>query len=419
MKAHSRRALNVQFDFTVQMRPRILPALKKPLTVVWISDFPVEWLGDVPETLRGLPRRHPATWQIVLLGEFEKDPNLRLHVVLLRQRIASSFSFVRNGVTFHVLRAASWLRLASVFWADTVAIRRVCQQIKPDLVHAWGIEKGAGLIACRLKYPFVMTVQGLMGWYKEHVPMHPYLRFTEWLERYTLPRAPLVTTESNFAVKYLREHHPKLRVHQAEHAPNWAFHNVKRRPQTKPIRFISVGGMDFRKGTDLLFRALDQLVNGIDFKLTIISNPNPAYVAQLRPQTSETLWQRVEFKYDVPPADVARELETATMLLLPTRADTSPNAVKEAVVAGVPVVASEVGGIPDYVITGKNGYLFPAGDLEAFIAAIRTACAHPVLGKGEVDAPTHELNREYLSPERMAKNFLNAYDTVSDMGLRK
>jgi glycosyltransferase involved in cell wall biosynthesis len=394
--------------------PTSLPALKKTLTVAWVSDFPAEWLREVPETLRHLPRRHPATWQLVLLNEFEKNPDLRLHIILLRQRIARSFSFQRNGVTFHVLKAANWFRLGSVFWLDTVLIRRVCRSINPDLVHAWGIEKGAGVIARRLGFPFVMTVQGLMSWYKEVVPMHPYLRFTEWLERRVLPGAPLVTTESKFAVQFLKERYPHLLVHQAEHAPAHAFHSVTRRPQITPIRFISVGGMGFRKGTDLLFAALEQLTSELNFTLIIVSNPDAKYVEELRTRTSDALWRRVKFKYDLPPEKVAQELETATMLLLPTRADTSPNAAKEAVVAGVPVVASAVGGIPDYVVPGKNGLLFPAGDLESFVKVIRMACSHALLSHGEVDAETRERMRDYLSPERMAKNFLAAYERAAN-----
>ncbi|HUA68267.1 MAG TPA: hypothetical protein VMA13_06940 [Candidatus Saccharimonadales bacterium] len=41
-----------------------------PLTVAWISQFPVEWLPDAPESVRRLPREHPSSWQRVLLGQF-------------------------------------------------------------------------------------------------------------------------------------------------------------------------------------------------------------------------------------------------------------------------------------------------------------------------------------------------------------
>ena len=149
-----------------------------------------------------------------------------------------------------------------------------------------------------------------------------------------------------------------------------------------------------------------------DFRLTIITNPNPQYIASLRATVSERTWGRIEFKHDLLPSEVATELETATMLLMPTRADNSPNAAKEAVVAGVPIVASLVGGIPDYVVHGKNGLLFPPGDLEGFVQAIRAACAHPLFSRGQVDPETLTRKREYLSPELMAKKFLAAYETA-------
>jgi len=99
-------------------------------------------------------------------------------------------------------------------------------------------------------------------------------------------------------------------------------------------------------------------------------------------------------------------------MLFPTRADTSPNAVKEAVVAGVPVVASAVGGIPDYVIPEENGLLFPSNDITAFVEAIRAACKHPLYSRGLVTQSSLEKNREYLSPRLMARRFWEAYQTV-------
>jgi glycosyltransferase involved in cell wall biosynthesis len=386
--------------------------VKKVLNVAWISDFPVEWLPDLPEALRALPRRHPATWEIVLLSEFEKDPALRLHVILLRHRIDADFSFERNGTVFHILKAQPNWRVATLFWLDTFLIRRVCRQIQPDVVHAWGTENGAALIAHRLGYPYVMSVQGLFAWYKENVPLSFYDRFVERLERFSLPCAPVVTTESTFAVQFLKKRYPGVRVQQAEHAPNPAFSQVSRRPEINPIHFVSIGTLGFRKGTDLLFKALDKLVAEMPFRLTVISGPNRQYLESLRCTVSAALWQRVEFKHHILPHEVACELARSTMLLLPTRADTSPNAVKEAVVAGVPIVAAHVGGIPDYVFPGKNGLLFPPGDLEEFIRAIRAACAHPLFSKGSVEAEILAQTRAYLSQERMAKKFLAAYETA-------
>jgi glycosyltransferase involved in cell wall biosynthesis len=141
-----------------------------------------------------------------------------------------------------------------------------------------------------------------------------------------------------------------------------------------------------------------------------VTNPNPEYVASLRSTFSSALWERIEFRHHILPHEVARELETPALLLLPTRADTSPNAVKEAAVAGVPVVASEVGGIPDYITHDKTGILFRAGDFAEFIHSIQSACAHPLFVRGLVEPETLAKTRDYLSPKRMAENFLKAYD---------
>jgi glycosyltransferase involved in cell wall biosynthesis len=386
--------------------------MARPLTVAWISDFPVEWLPDAPDAVKALPRRHPATWEMVLLEEFEKDQNVRVHTISLRPRIKQNLSFQRNGTIHHVLKAASWLRLASAFWWDALLIRRVCRQINPDLVHAWGNEKGAGLLAHRLQYPYLMTIQGLFGWYEQRVPLAAYDRLMERFERISLARAPLATTESNFAIKYLRERYPRLHIEQAEHAPNRIFANVQRRPEPARPHFVSLGTLGFRKGTDLLFQGLEQLVHKMPFKLTVICNPDQAYIERLRTAASTMLWERVQFRHHLLPADVARELETPTMLLLPTRADTSPNAVKEAVVAGVPVVASNIGGIPDYVFPDKNGLLFEPADLAGFVAAVRAACLHPLFKEGRVDPETLANTRQYLSPERMAEKFRGAYEAT-------
>lgn len=382
---------------------------QKITTVAWISDFPIEWLSDLPAELRHLPRRHPATWQMVLLSELEKRTDLKVHVVLLRRNIARNFSFQRTGIIFHVLKAAASLRIGTLFWLDTLLIQKLCRSIQPDLIHAWGSEKGAALIAPRLSLPHITTVQGLLGWYRTTGPLSKYECFAEWLERRSFSRAQLLTTESSFSVQYLNENFPGVPVQQAEHAPNWAFHEIIRCPVVSPVQFVYVGSLGFRKGSDLLFDALEKLVPEINFKLTLICGPNPQFLAQLRSRVSNHLWERLEFKHHLLPADVARELRFPTMMLFPTRADVSPNAVKEALVAGLPVIASDVGGIPDYLVSGKNGFLFPPGNLASFIQAIRSACSHPLFSRGEVCPTTLKETRAYLCPTKMADNFVTAY----------
>jgi glycosyltransferase involved in cell wall biosynthesis len=112
--------------------------------------------------------------------------------------------------------------------------------------------------------------------------------------------------------------------------------------------------------------------------------------------------------------DVAQELSTATMMICPSRADVSPNAVKEAVVAGVPVIGTTVGGIPDYVFSGLNGVLCPPDNALELAKAIRCACGHAMFSRGQVDAATLAKTREYLSPQLMAQKFGSIYQRLHE-----
>ena len=320
----------------------------RPLTVAWISDFPVEWLPDAPEPVRTLPRHHPATWQMVLLDEMENNPGVRLHIIVLRSGIDRSFSFERKGVVIHLLKYRGGTRASSLYWVDTLLIRKALQKIQPDIVHAWGNEKGAGLVATRCKIPFLLTIQGLFAWYQEYIPMSAHDKISVWAEKRSLSKALHVTAETKFSVDFIRQRHPHLTLHQVEHAPNWLFHRVNRQPVCDPIRFVTNGTFGRRKGTDLLLMALNELVLEFPFRLVVIGRIIEPFLVPFRNTLSPELWRRVEFKGHLQPSEVAAELQTATLFLFPARVDNSPNAVKEAVVAGVPVVASDIGGIPDY-----------------------------------------------------------------------
>ncbi len=379
------------------------------LKVAWISYFPVEWLPDLPEPLRNLPRLHPATWQRVLLDELKSVPDLKLEIVVVRKQFPHDVTFDWQGVRFHCLRVPGGLRTLSLFWWETLRIRRLLKRVCPDLVHAWGSERGAAIVASRLGFPYLVTMQGLLEWYSQHVDMGPHQQLEIRLERPGLRRARVVTTESSFAVQWLRDHYPHLEVRQAEHAANWVFHRLQRQPQTRPLKLLFIGAMSPIKGTDLLFRGLDRLRTELDFRLTVVGTASPAFLAQMKSATSAKFWDRVEIRSNLKPPEVAEELARATVMVFPTRVDTSPNSVKEAVVAGLPVVASAIGGIVDYVKPGLNGITFTAGNLEEFVSSVRQAAVHPAFSRGAVDPETLRQMREYLSPRLMAEKFLAAY----------
>jgi glycosyltransferase involved in cell wall biosynthesis len=382
------------------------------MNVAWISSFPVEWLPDLPTSIGQLPRLHPATWQRVLLAQLEGRPGLRLHVVILRKHFQRSVTFERHGVVFHLVKTPPFSRAPSMFWLDTLLVRRVLKQVKPDLVHAWGTENGAALVASRLGFPYLVTMQGLMTWLGEMIPINRYDRWLAFCEKVSLSRASVVSAESTFAIRFLKARFPHLDLRQIEHAPQPCFQEVRRHPTTDPFHFLFVGTLSYGKGADLLFRALDSLRNELRFNLNVVGTADSHWLLRLKQSLSPELWNRVTFRQHLTSQEVSEAMAMATMLIFPSRADNSPNAVKEAVVAGLPVIASNTGGIPDYVFHGKNGLLFPSDSLPACIQAIREATSHPLFRRGLVEPDARVLTRAYLAPERMGHTFFETYQQL-------
>jgi glycosyltransferase involved in cell wall biosynthesis len=82
------------------------------------------------------------------------------------------------------------------------------------------------------------------------------------------------------------------------------------------------------------------------------------------------LTDRVVFGGRVPHDRVPEWYRTADVFVLPSEFDNSPNVALEAMASGVPVVATDVGGLRLYVTSGVNGDLVPAGDAGALARAM-------------------------------------------------
>jgi glycosyltransferase involved in cell wall biosynthesis len=76
--------------------------------------------------------------------------------------------------------------------------------------------------------------------------------------------------------------------------------------------------------------------------------------------------------------DVIPFLKSADLVLLPSRAEGVPRSLVEAMAAGRPVLATNVGGIPDLVIDGETGFLVPVDDAEQLAEKLIWFRDHPV-----------------------------------------
>jgi L-malate glycosyltransferase len=108
--------------------------------------------------------------------------------------------------------------------------------------------------------------------------------------------------------------------------------------------------------------------------------------------------------------DVPAILADADVFVLPSRSEAFPNAVLEAMAAGLPIVASGVGGILELIDDNRTGLLVPADDAAALAARLCEVLEHPDLASRLGDTARAEAQARY-SFDRMVRAFEDLYLT--------
>lgn len=142
-------------------------------------------------------------------------------------------------------------------------------------------------------------------------------------------------------------------------------------PPVTARRLVCVGRLCEQKGQLLLLEAAWRLMKrGVEFELVIVGDGEmrsdvDAFIARhgLQERVKVTGWLFNEA--------VVEQIREARALVLPSFAEGLPVVLMEAMALGRPVITTFVAGIPELVESGTNGWLVPAGDVEALADAMQ------------------------------------------------
>jgi len=139
-------------------------------------------------------------------------------------------------------------------------------------------------------------------------------------------------------------------------------------------RLLYVGRLDPSKGVDMMLRAAQAAQTMVPFELDILGSGMLEH--SLRQVYANSRW--VRFHGSVDQQTIADFMSRATVLLVPSLwLETVPGVVVHALFAGLPVVASRIGGIPEHIEDQITGRLLPPGDEKAWSAEIARIVTNP------------------------------------------
>lgn len=143
-------------------------------------------------------------------------------------------------------------------------------------------------------------------------------------------------------------------------------------PRSDAADFVFVGELRHLKGVDLLLQALASLREHRQVRAVIVGDgPDAAHFHAMA--TALRLNGDVSFPGAMPAAEA---FPLGRCLVVPSRAESLPYVVLEAAAAGLPLIASNVGGIPE-IVAGTEMRLVPPGDSAALAAAMLDVLADP------------------------------------------
>ncbi len=311
-----------------------------------------------------------------------------------------------------ITRPRSWL----TFLAQVRQLQRVISQFKPDIlwVHfpSWQAIplKAAGLLPHRWR--LVITAHG------SDIRVVPFTqpRLKPWIGN-LFRRAEAVTAVSQSLLHDLIYHHPyvaaKAQVIHNSVGPTWLSHDDEC-PATDQSYICYVGRLHIVKGPDLLLRAwklIEGETRGVELWL---AGDGPECDNLKNLARSLGLNETIRFLGSKSPEDLRILYQQAQVVVFPSRNEGLPLSTLEACACGAISVGTRVGGIPEVIEDGINGFLVDPDSPEALAAGILRALRLSADEKQRISQSARNTVEKRFQRSMMVDKYVQLFQKLID-----
>lgn len=301
--------------------------------------------------------------------------------------------------------------------AGSLAAARLARTGGFDLVHVhWPIPHGLMGFAARRAggIPLVSTFHGVeLTWVTRR------MRFLIPVLRAMIRSSDAVTANSTYTAGLIRELHDR----PVERIPFGATVSTPRdaaparADADQPFRLLFVGRLVERKGVQYLLDALAGLSHRAEVVLDVVGD-GPMRRMLERRAADAGIADLVRFHGLVPDGRLMELYAGADAFVLPAVVDSKGDVeglgvvLIEAAAFGLPLIASEAGGIPDVVRHGESGLLVPPGEPDALASAIGTLMGEPETA-ARLGRQARSFVAERFSWDRIIDDLVRLYERLT------
>ena len=319
------------------------------MKVVLVSRFP----SDIDQ-----PRGGVETATVGLAKALFSLGITDLHIVTIEKHIAETSIENHEGLTVHRLPRSRWPMILDAIVGPSVRIlNRYLRQLEPTVVHyheTWGFS------ASKCGFPAVFTVHGFdsLNLPTEKAPFwRTRSKLWDWSESIGLRKQKYIISIAPY-VHHAISTKTNAKISDIWNSLNPLAYSVSRKEKRGSLLFL--GWLNPRKNPLVIVKAAAKLIKKHpDLKVRLCGEASvPHYFKELQDAISDFgLTKCVEMPGRLNQSAVRKELSTAALLVLPSFQENAPMVIAEAMAAGIPIVASNLCGIPDMVEDGKSGLL--------------------------------------------------------------
>jgi glycosyltransferase involved in cell wall biosynthesis len=345
--------------------------------------------------------------QLLAVAQREAGHDVTVAVVLEVGERADAFCSPVEAAGVRVVRWQVPRRRYDLEHANVTAL---CRQLRPAVVHTHGYRSDVvgARAARRLGIPVVSTAHGFTGGDLKN-------RLFQTIQCRSFRRADAVIAVSRpLARELARRGVPGDRIHVIPNAygtdgprlePAAARERLGVRPDVLHLGWV--GRVTPEKGLDVLLDAISHLE---DLALTVSVIGDGGARPKLESRTAATAAVRIRWHGSVP--DAGALFPAFDLFVLSSRTEGTPMVLFEAMAAGVPIVATAVGGVPD-VVSEEEALLVPPEDPVALAAAIRSAVVHREPARGRARSAKARLV-ERFGPGAWVEHHASVYHSVQE-----